>query len=125
MAENYKILYLFENTEVLITEIQRLDLAADADISAVYHWLFLDKRNQNMVKLWFRSMDSSADVEERYFEQGYLKFSQNEATFIEKYNSSQYKLSNNSKRKADTKIMSLIEEYLQQPWCFSHFFYNR
>lgn len=115
MAENYKILYLFENTEVLITEIQRLDLAADADISAVYHWLFLDKRNQNMVKLWFRSMDSSADVEERYFEQGYLKFSQNEATFIEKYNSSQYKLSNNSKRKADTKIMSLIEEYLQQP----------
>jgi len=115
MAENYKILYLFENQDIICTEIQRLDLPATSDISDIYHWLYFDKGTSSFLKLWFRSMDSSADIEERYFEQGYLKFSETEATFIEKYNSSMHKLSNQSKREANSEIKSLIEAYLKQP----------
>jgi len=115
MLVNYKILYLFENTETLIMEVQRLDLPDDSDIAQIYHWLYFDKLSLSMVKLWFRSMDSSAEIEERYFEQGYLKFSKTEATFIEKYNSSQHQLVNDSKQPVNEEINRLIQDYFKQP----------
>ncbi|RDC55740.1 hypothetical protein DU508_15840 [Pedobacter chinensis] len=115
MLANYKILYRFENAETLIMEVQRLDLPDDADIAQIYHWLYFDKLSLSMVKLWFRSMDSSAEIEERYFEQGYLKFSETEATFIEKYNSSQHKLANDSKLPVNEEINRLIQDYFKQP----------
>jgi len=115
MSSNYKIRYLFENADTLIMEIQRLDLRDDADISQIYHWLYFDRLTSSMVKLWFRSMDSSAEIEERYFEQGYLKFSDTEATFIEKYNSSQHRLINHSKQECSEETRELISEYLKQP----------
>lgn len=114
MTASYKILYLFENTEILITEIQRLDLPKDAKVDEVFHWLYLEKQSSSFVKLWFRSMDSSAEIEERYFEQGYLKFSETEATFIEKYNSSQHKLSNRIKQASVHEVKLHIDEYLKQ-----------
>lgn len=115
MSSNYKIRYLFENADTLIMEIQRLDLRDDADISQIYHWLYFDRLTSSMVKLWFRSMDSSAEIEERYFEQGYLKFSSTEATFIEKFNSSQHKLINHSMKSISDETKNLIEDYLKQP----------
>lgn len=115
MLSSYKILYLFDNAETLIMEIQRLDLPEGSDISQIYHWLYFDKLTSSMVKLWFRSMDSSAEIEERFFEQGYLKFSELEATFIEKYNSSQHKLLNKSKQQASDEIQILIQDYLKLP----------
>jgi len=114
MSPSYKILYLFENPEILITEIKRLDLPEDAKADELYHWLFLEKQSSSFVKLWFRSMDSSAEIEERYFEQGYLKFSETEATFIEKYNSSQHKLTNRIKQASEHEVKTRIQEYLKQ-----------
>lgn len=115
MLPKYKTIYLFENAETIILEIQRLDLADHTDISQIYHWLYFDKLTSSMVKLWFRSMDSSAEIEERYFEQGYLKFSNTEATFIEKFNSSQHKLINHSMKSISDETKNLIEDYLKQP----------
>jgi len=115
MLSSYKILYLFDNAETLIMEIQRLDLPDGSDISQIYHWLYFDKLTHSMVKLWFRSLDSSAEIEERFFEQGYLKFSESEATFIEKYNSSQHKLINRSKQPVDDQVDKLVLAYLKQP----------
>lgn len=115
MLSNYKILYLFENAETLIMEVKRTDLPEGTDIAQVYHWLYLDKLTFSMVKLWFRSMDSSAEIEERFFEQGYLKFSNTEATFIEKYNSSQHKLINYTHHPLSKDTHHLIEDYFKQP----------
>lgn len=115
MLPTYKTLYLFENAETLIVEIQRLDQPEQADISQIYHWLYFDKLTSSMVKLWFRSMDSSAEIEERYFEQGYLKFSKTEATFIEKFNSSQHRLINHHVKSISNEAKNLIEDYLKQP----------
>ncbi|WP_316829661.1 hypothetical protein [Pedobacter aquatilis] len=114
MSSSYKILYLFENTELLITEIKRLDLPEDAKVDEIFHWLLLEKQSSSFVKLWFRSMDSSAEIEEWYFEQGYLKFSETEATFIEKYNSSQHKLTNRIKQSSEHEVKKLISDYLKQ-----------
>ncbi|RZL49498.1 MULTISPECIES: hypothetical protein [Pedobacter] len=96
-------------------EVKRTDLPEGTDISQVYHWLYLDKITSSMVKLWFRSMDSSAEIEERYFEQGYLKFSNTEATFIEKYNSSQHRLINCTLQPVSSEKHQLIQDYFKQP----------
>lgn len=96
-------------------EIQRMDLAENAAASDLYHWLFLDKPSKSLLKLWFRSMDTSTEVQERYFEQGFLKFNSLEATYIEKYNSAQHKLTNFSERPLLPELMLIVEDYLKKP----------
>ncbi|WP_426324757.1 hypothetical protein [Pedobacter sp. R-06] len=113
MSSKYKILYFFQNSDTTILEIQRLGLPDNADAEATYHWLYFDKVTGSLIKLWFRSMDSSTEIEERYFEQGYLKFNKTEATYIEKHNSSQQKLNNMGNRAIGDEISVLLESYLK------------
>nr|WP_315423055.1 hypothetical protein [uncultured Pedobacter sp.] len=113
MSSKYKILYFFQNSDTAIVEIQRLGLPDGADAEAIYHWLYFDKITGSLIKLWFRSMDSSTEIEERYFEQGYLKFNKTEATYIEKHNSSQQKLNNMGNRAPGEEIGALLENYLK------------
>ncbi|KLT64451.1 MULTISPECIES: hypothetical protein [Pedobacter] len=111
MSPTFKILYLFESSTLFIVEVKRLDLPDSADLSDLYQWLYLDRQNGAFIKLWFNSMDSSPAVEERYFEQGYLKFNEGQATFIEKYNSAQHTLINKTKNKPDPNFLALLEDY--------------
>jgi len=113
MSSKYKILYFFQNADTAILEIQRLGLPDNADAESTYHWLYFDKITGSLIKLWFRSMDSSTEIEERYFEQGYLKFNKTEATYIEKHNSSQQKLNNMGHRAIGDELSALIENYLK------------
>ncbi|RZL59179.1 MAG: hypothetical protein EOO93_16040 [Pedobacter sp.] len=114
MSSKYKTLFLFENQELVITEIKRLDLPETASLNDVFHWLYFEKESNSLIKLWFRSMDSSNEIEERFFEQGYLKFNSTEVTYIEKYNSSQHKLKNCSKEAISGDIKTSIEDYLKK-----------
>ena len=98
MPSEYKVIYIFENPDLVITKIKLNDLILGADSWDAYHWLYFDKLSTSFVKLWFDSSDSSEAIEEGYFEQGYLKFSETEVTFIEKFNSSQHRLVNYSRR---------------------------
>lgn len=104
--------YFFENNHLSIMEIQRLDLPLENDHHKIYHWLLYDKTSQALVKLWLRSKDSSPEIEERFFEQGYLKFSNRDATYIEKFNVAQHRLFNYSQRAVLPEISNLIENYL-------------
>lgn len=115
MPGEYKVLYLFENPDVMITKIKLNGFPLGGNSWEAYHWLYFDKLSASLVKLWFHSSDPSAAIEERYFEQGYLKFSETEATFIEKFNSSQHKLVNYSRRPLSTDVQELIESYLKLP----------
>lgn len=114
MSSKYKTLFQFENQELVIIEIKRLDLPETASLNEIFHWLHFEKGSKSLVKLWFRSMDSSTEIEERFFEQGYLKFNSGEATYIEKYNSSQHKLKNFSKEPINSDLKISIEDYLRE-----------
>lgn len=81
------------------------------DTLLVNHWLFYDKISKAMVKLWLRSVDSSSEINERYFEQGYLKFDGNDATYIEKFNSAQHKLSKKAEAHLNEELTALINGY--------------
>lgn len=115
MPEPYQTLHLFENNKTLIVEVRRLDLPKQSEPSLVNHWLFYDRASASLVKLWLNSTDSSSAIEERYFEQGYLKFNKAEGTYIEKYNSAQHKLNNNTDRVLSMEIKELIAGYFYRP----------
>lgn len=115
MLSQYQILYFFEGEGLIIIELKRNDMHQGADLAEIFHWLYLEKQSQSLIKLWFRSLDSSADIEERFFEQGYLKFNTREATFIEKYNSAQHKLINYPVNSVREDIHDIIKNYLKQP----------
>lgn len=115
MSSSYQVIYLFENSDLIIIKMKLNDFILGGNSWDAYHWLYFDKLSKSLVKLWFHSSDSSTAIEERYFEQGYLKFSETEGTFIEKFNSSQHKLINYSRRPLSPEIQALITDYLKLP----------
>lgn len=115
MSSRFHLLHFFENSHLIIAEIKRIDLPQTENYSEIYHWLYLDKQTAALVKLWYRSMDSSGEIEERYFEQGYLKFNSVQATFIEKYNSGQHTLDNRKTKNLSPELIAILESYLKQP----------
>jgi hypothetical protein len=112
MKPTFICLYYLENTEQCILEIKRTDLPENADISEVFKWLVLTKKNQQIQPLIFRSMDSSGEVQERFFEQGYLKFSSQNGTYIEKFNSAQHQLDNKTGQSLPAEINDMLINFL-------------
>ncbi|RZK41824.1 MAG: hypothetical protein EOO90_09780 [Pedobacter sp.] len=106
----FTCLYLLENPDSYILEIKRNDLDENAAISDKFRWLKIEKENRQINNLTFRSMDSAGDLEERFFEEGYLKFDDKIGTFIEKFNSAQHPLV----RVADCEVSEIVEVAIEQ-----------
>lgn len=88
----FKCLYLLENDELYILEISRTDLEDGAPASEKFRWLKIEKATMQVADLTFRSIDAAGEIEERYFEEGFLKFNGTTGTLIEKFNSAQHPL---------------------------------
>ena len=114
MSPAFTCIYFLENTDTYILEIKRNDLPQDEDVSKIYQWMRVSKDFQQASPLTFRSMDSSLEVEERYFEEGFLKFNRNSGTFIEKYNSAQHSLEAKSNADVPQDLMEAINNYLSK-----------
>lgn len=102
---NFQCLYFLENFYLQIIEVKRTDLAEDAELADKFKWLMVEKETMRITPFNFKSMDSSGEIEERYFDEGYLKFNSLIGTFIEKYNSAQHPLN----RLTDFKLSSALE----------------
>lgn len=113
-AQLFECLYLLDSSEFYLLEIKRNDLNDYAPISDKFKWFKITKDNFSTVQMTFRSMDSSGQVEERYFEEGFLKFNNEEGTFIEKYNSAQHALINKSNEELPYLLNNHIREFLIQ-----------
>ncbi|RZJ86721.1 MAG: hypothetical protein EOO20_17700 [Chryseobacterium sp.] len=111
----FRISHQFENQYIIIIKIHRLDLPNSTEEHELQHWFIYEKSSKAMVKLWLRATDSSLAIEERFFEQGYLKFSNTEATYIEKFNAAQHKLHIVSKTFLGEELSELIGQYLLSP----------
>ncbi|MDQ8051953.1 MAG: hypothetical protein REI78_02955 [Pedobacter sp.] len=110
----FKCLYLLENFYLYIIEVKRTDLADDAPASEKFKWLKIDKASNKTTQITFRSMDSSGEIEERYFEEGFLKFNNTIGTFIEKYNSAQHPLERKDIDNLNDQTVEAIESFLNQ-----------
>lgn len=112
MKPAFICLYYLENNEYCILEIKRTDLPEHADISEIFQWFKLAKQSQQIQSLTFRSMDSSGEVQERFFDQGYLKFNSQNGTYIEKFNSGQHQLENKTGQRLPTEIINILTPVL-------------
>ncbi|NRF39581.1 hypothetical protein [Pedobacter foliorum] len=112
MKTAFTCLYYLENDSNCLLEIKRNDLPANADISDVFRWLHLNKETSEFSPLTFRSMDSSDEVQERFFDEGYLKFNAQTGTYIEKFNSAQHQLENKKGTAISAELKKAISQYL-------------
>ncbi len=83
--------YFLESPSIYLVEIKRNDLSL-GEVAPNYQWLSIHKTTFKITPLTVRFVDSSAAIEERFFEEGYLKFNATHGTFIEKFNSAQHPL---------------------------------
>ena len=88
----FECLYFLDNLQLSIIEVKLNGLPDNATAAEKFHWLKIEKESMVISPLTFGAMDSSGEVEERYFEEGFLKFNSLSGTFIEKYNSAQHPL---------------------------------
>jgi hypothetical protein len=115
MKSSFICLYHLENALLSILEIKQTNLPIEASKSDVYKWLCYNKSSGEVTQLIFNSSDSSEDIQERYFEQGYLKFNQQSGTFIEKFNSAQHQLNNLIKTDISNPLLAAVEDFLFLP----------
>jgi hypothetical protein len=112
---NFQCLYFLENFHLQIIEVKRTDLPENTEASERFKWLRIEKETMAISLLNFASMDSSGEIEERYFQEGYLKFNNTTGTFIEKYNSAQHPLDRRTDFKIPTVLENIITEFLENP----------
>ncbi|RYF21102.1 MAG: hypothetical protein EOO42_11195 [Flavobacteriales bacterium] len=110
----FECLYFLESEELYLLEIKRNDLNEYAAVAEKFQWLRIEKANLEIAKLSFRAMDSSKEVEERFFEEGFLKFTTATGTYIEKYNSAQHSLINNSQQEIPAAVLDSVYSMLQK-----------
>lgn len=109
---SFECLYLLSNPHFHIIEVKRIDLPDTASAEQKFLWLKIDAKTLEVSQLDFRSMDSAGTVEERYFEQGYLKFNEQTGTFIEKYNSAQHSLHRLDPQNLEQRIRQAIASFI-------------
>ncbi|WP_321330792.1 hypothetical protein [uncultured Bacteroides sp.] len=75
MEKPYEVLFFLENESVAIVEIKRTDLPESATPDMKYHWVRCTKSNHLVDLFTFWKMNATDELQERWFEQGELKFS--------------------------------------------------
>ena len=108
----FDCLYFLENQQLYIIEVKRTGIPEHSTADEKFKWLKIDRETLEVQQLNFRSMDSSGQVEERYFEEGFLKFNANSGTYIEKYNSGQHQLENMSEQAPPKSVIDAIGMYV-------------
>nr|WP_320059050.1 hypothetical protein [uncultured Bacteroides sp.] len=81
MEKPYKVLFFLENESVVIAEIKRTDLPDTATPDMKFHWVKCLKKSTLVEIFTFRAMNATDELQERWFEQGELKFSKSEGYF--------------------------------------------
>lgn len=109
---NFECLYFLENSYLYILEVKKTNVSENADVAEKFKWLRIDKETLEITPLQFAAMDSSGEIEERFFEEGYLKFNKSTGMFIEKYNSAQHPLDRRLEWKLSTAITNAITEFV-------------
>lgn len=110
----FECLFFLENSLLYIVEIKRTDLTEASDITERFKWLMISKDTLIINELHFSSMDSSGEIEERYFLEGYLKFNSTTGTFIEKYNSAQHPLDRRIDFRMQDALINSISLFLSK-----------
>jgi len=103
MQTDLECLLFLENSTVSIMEIK---------YQGQIKWLQVNNASMQVTPLSEQSADSSREVQERFFDLGYLKFNTQSGIFIEKYNSAQHSLSLRGESDVPVPYLIAIDEFL-------------
>lgn len=105
--------HTFLDTETQsVIEIELTELPVSTAQKYNRQWFLVNKSNLDIKVLQFRSMDSTQDIEERFFDLGYLKFDSQKGVYISKEPTMYYQLKNNSPEKIPQQTMEAVARYL-------------
>jgi len=75
---------LWRNCNLSLIGVKRHDVAENAPASDKLLWLRIERKTMEISQLVFRPMDADSTVQERYLEQGLLKFGSTIGPYMEK-----------------------------------------
>lgn len=104
--------HILENTDHYIVEVKKIK---EGDLFESFEWLKISKDLLQINALHLKAIDSSREVEERFFDEGYLKFNLKTGIFIEKFNSGQHQY----------QLKGSDLEAVLKPMLFTYFFENK
>lgn len=110
----FDCLHLLDHPGFAILELRRNGILQSTHNCERLLWLKVAKDSATVSKLYFHSSDSSEQVHERFFEEGFLKFNDFSGTYIEKFNSAQYPLYRKDRTQLPEYLLAPIEAYLSQ-----------
>ena len=111
-SASFAVPYLLESKGFFILAVKGTE-SFPREFGIGYQWLLVNKFSQKITSLTVSYVDSSSEVEERFFEEGYLKFNHNNGTFIEKYNSAQHNLQHVHLVEIPNSIYQAVAEFLK------------
>jgi hypothetical protein len=99
---------VLENTDHYLLEVKKIEIG---DLYESYYWLKISKDQYQVSILNLKAIDSSRDVEERFFDEGYLKFNADQGIFIEKFNSGQHQYQILNSIEAEKRFIPTLQDY--------------
>jgi len=106
--------YYLANNELAIVEIREIRNNQIVISPLQTIWFKIDVLTYLASPLNLLAKDSSSQIEERYFAQGFLKFGELDGNFIEKFNLAQHSLTKNSISELPILLKKSIDQYLQK-----------
>jgi len=113
MTQNsFDCLCFLDNQNICILQISR---PQDSGSGYLKHdeWLLLQKTDMSIKSMSLRSRDDSYEVQERYFNLGYLKYTPKEGIFIELANTGQHPLQTRNCEVIPAPYLSAVKNYME------------
>ena len=110
--EKFKVLYFFENSTHVLSELKRVDLPESSPVNERFHWLVYNKENREITRLGFSSMGKDDFFETREFSAEKLKFN-NEIAHLTLSNKELIKLKTMSVDDISTEFIKEVINYFQ------------
>lgn len=111
MQKNFDCRYFLDNHDLCILEITTPHTPSISNQNS-YEWLLLHKADRSIEVLSLKSRDESTEVQERYFNLGYLKFNPKEGIFIETGNKGQHPLETGNFKGMPVEYQLAVEDFL-------------
>lgn len=113
MQKSFNCLCFLDNYNICIMEISR-PVKTVTGYEKNHEWLLLRKDDMSIKALSLKSRDDSYEVEERYFNLGYLKYNPKQGVFIETANMGQHPLQNSDCNGIPETYLQSIENYIDR-----------
>lgn len=112
MQKNFDCLCFLDNQNICILQISR-PLNTITGYEKNDEWLLLQKNDMSVISMSLKSRDESYEVQERYFNLGYLKYNPKEGIFIEMANTGQHSLQTRDCSIVPSSYLFAVQNYME------------